>query len=399
MAGSLFSEWKQVWNNNAHRSVEFLTLSVNTQLGAVGQETSMIDIPNLGNPIFGIRMRLQGNMTTDANTVRLATNIIGRAFDVRIYKPDGKPLIYLGANGGVRVHTIAPGVNDTISPGDICMYSELFLERQLAKMDRASGRLGPQTGNGNVYVDILIPCYIPADAGTHRLQLRNSSFTWAAGTGTIYAANPANVPAVSTWTLELIEECLPMGATMTYFGVTNPQTIQANVGDNYWGQYLNRGQMIKAILLQSALPANTDDLRLTHEGNQIVDTEFEDQVALTTALFNCDFNMVGGSNYGLEEFGAGAAIIHAPHRNVAIIMPGDLIVSDSTQLHYECNTALQNVRVMQFQVMELPRAATRPEILSTQPAKSTPVVAVTESTAGSPQVNQGAGILGNLLTF
>jgi len=55
--------------------------------------------------------------------------------------------------------------------------------------------------------------------------------------------------------------------------------------------------------------------------------------------------------------------------------------------------------VMQFQVMELPRAATRPEILSTQPAKSTPVVAVTESTAGSPQVNQGAGILGNLLTF
>jgi len=91
MAGSLFSEWKQVWNNNAHRSVEFLTLSVNTQLGAVGQETAMIDIPNLGNPIFAIRLRLHGNFTTNANTVRLATNIIGRAFDVRIYKPDGKP--------------------------------------------------------------------------------------------------------------------------------------------------------------------------------------------------------------------------------------------------------------------------------------------------------------------
>jgi len=306
-------------------------------------------------------------------------------------------LLYLGANGGVRVHTIAPGGNDTISPGDVVMYNELFLGRQSAKMDRASGRLGPQTANGDVYCDIVIPVYIPADAGVHRIQLRNSTFTWAAATGTIYAANPANVPAVSTWTLELIEECLPVGASMSYFGVQNPQTIAANVGDNYWGQYLNRGTMLKAILLQSALPANTDDLRLTHEGNQIVDTEFEDQVALTTALFDCDFNMVGGSNYGLEEFGAGAAIIHSPHRNVAVIMPGDLIVSDSTQLHYEVNTAAQNVRLMQFQLMDLPRQATRPEVMSTQPAPSSPVVAVSERTAGPQPRMVGGGLLGSLL--
>ena len=315
MAGSLFSEWKQAWENNAHRSIEWNTISINTGLGAVGQETGYLDIPNFGNPIFGIRLRVQGNFTTDANAVRLATNLPGRAFDVRIYKPDGKPLIYLSGNGGVRVHTLAPGANDTISPGDIVMYAEHFLGRNMAKVDRASGRLGPQTANGDVYFEIFIPVYIPADAGTHKIQIRNNQFTWAAATGTVYAANPANVPAVSTWTMELIEECLPVGTTMSYFGVTNPQTVALAVGDNYLNQFLNRGQLVKAVLIQSALPANVDDIRLTQDAIQIIDTEFEDLVSLTQQIFDTDYAMVGGSNYGYEEFAGGAAIIHSAHRN------------------------------------------------------------------------------------
>lgn len=398
MAGSIFSEWQQAWNNNAHRSIEFNTLSVNTELGVVGQETSYITIPNYGNPIFGLRLRLHGNFTTNANTVRLATNIPGRAFSVRIYKPDGKPLLYLSGNGGVRVHTLAPGVNDTIAPGDVVVHQELFLGKAVAKTDRASGRLGPQTGNGDVYCDIFIPIFISADSGPHKLQLRNENFTWGAA-GSIYATNPANVPTVSTWTLELIEECLPCGASMSYVGCTNPQSISVAVGDNYLNQFLNRGQLVKAIAVQSALPANLEDIRLTQDAIQIVDTEFDDLVALTSNLFDCDFNSVGGSDYGLEEFGAGAAIVHSPHRNVAVIMPGDLMITDTTQLHIEVRTALQNIRMMQYMLMDLPREAARPEVISTQPAPSSPVVAVPGAPIGPASIPRvgGGGLFGGFL--
>lgn len=390
MAGSIFSEWKNAWDNNAHRSIEFSTLSVNTALGAVGQETSFIDIPNYGSPIFAIRLRLNGNMTTDANTVRFATNIPGRAFDIRIYKPDGRPLIYLSANGGVRVHSIAAAVNDTISPGDPVMFGELFSGKAMESVDRISGRLGPQTGNGSVYCDIIVPCYIPQDAGTHKLQLRNATFTWAAATGTVYATNPGNVPAVSTWTLELIEEMLPVGATMSYFGCTNPQTIGLVVGDNYLGQYLNRGQLLKALVLQSALPSNMDDLRLTQDANQILDTEFEDAVSLTTCLHICGFNdCYNGAAYGSDEFTA-AAIIYRPHRNVVVVQPGDLYVTEATQLHCSLLTAAQNMRMLQIQLMDLPRVAQRTEVISTQAAPSTPVVAV------NPNPNTGAGGVGTV---
>lgn len=399
MAGNIFSEWKQAWYNNAHRLIEWNTISVNTQLGAVGQETGFIDIPNFGNPIFGITLRLNGNFTTNANNVALATNVPGRAFDVRIYKPDGKPLVYLTANGGVRVHTIAPAGNDTISPGDPVMYSELFCGHDMAKVDRVSGRLGPQNANGSVYCNIFIPVYIPADAGTHKLQLRNSQFTWAAGTGTIYAANPANVPAVSTWTLEMIEHCLPVGTTMSYFGVTNPQTIGLVVGDNYMGQFLNRGQLVKALLIQSALPANLDDIRMTQDAIQIVDTEFEDLEALTEAMFDTDFATDRAQAYGIEEFAAGAAIVHSPHRNVGVVLPGDLMITDNTQLHITCNTAAQNIRLMQFMLIDLPRTASRPEVVSTQPAPSSPVVAVGSKPIGPGATSRvgGGGVLGGFV--
>ena len=398
MAGSLFSEWKQAWANNAHRSIEWNTISINNQLGAVGQETGFIDIPNFGNPIFGIRLRVHGNITTDANTVRLATNLPGRAFDVRVFKPDGKPLVYLSGNGGIRVHTIAPAANDVFSPGDVLMYGEAFVGKAMAKVDRASGRLGPQTGNGDLYFEIFIPIFIPADAGTHKIQIRNSEFTWGAA-GTVYATDPANVPVVSTWTMEFLEECLPIGTTMSYFGVTNPQTIGLVVGDNYLNQYLNRGQLVKAIMIQSALPANTDDIRLQQDAIQIVDTEFEDLVALTSQLFDCDYNAIGGNDYGIEEFGGGAAIIHSAHRNVATILPGDLVITDSTTLHMEIDTAAQNIRVLQFMLMDLPRQASRPEVISTQPAPSSPVVAVGNSPIGPTAQSTvgGGGILGSFI--
>jgi len=393
MAGSIVSEWRNAWFNNPHRVIEFNTLSVNNTLAAVGQETGMIDIPQIGQPIFAIRLRLNGNFTTDANAVRLATNVPGRAFDVRIFKPDGKALIWLQANGGVRLHTIAPAGNDTISPGDVVMFSELFVGKAMAHQDRVSGRLGPQTANGDVYCDIVIPCYIPADAGTHKLQLRNATFTWAAGTGTIYAANPANVPAVSTWTLELIEECLPAGATMSYFGVTNPQSIALAVGDNFIQQNLNRGKLLKMLIIQTPLPANTDDIVFAHNNADIIDTEMEDLISQTGFLFDTDFADVSGQAYGLEEFAAGAAIVHSPHRNVAVILPGDLVINDTTRLKMSIDTAAQTIRMIQCSLEELPRVATTPEIVSSQPAPATPVVAVAQNpvTGMSPRPTRNVG--------
>ena len=397
MAGTIFNEWRQAWFNNSHKTKEFNTLDITTY--AANQETGFIDIPNFGQPIWGLRLRYTGTLTTNGNDVRLATNLPGRAADVRIYKPDGRPLIYLAGNGGVRVNSAAPAstTNDLVSPGDVVMFSEPFIGTANADNDKASGRLGPQTGTGTMSFDVFVPCYIPADAGTHKLQIRNI-LTWANTTGTVYAANPAKVTA-SNWTLEIIEECLPAGATMTYFGCTNPMTIGLVVGDNYISSQLNRGMVLKALIMQSALPANLGDLRFEQDTVSILDTEMDDAIAHTHSIFTyMDYDRFR-PEYGQEEFGAGAAIIHSGHNNVVIIQPGDLLINEKTNLILELATAIQNLRVLQLTLIDLPRTATTPEVVSTQPGPSTPVVAVRPGNNNAPvqrQPNVGGGLLGGL---
>lgn len=400
-AGTIFNEWRQAWLNNAHKTKEFNTLDITTY--AANQETGFIDIPNFGQPIWGIRLRYTGTLTTNGNDVRLATNLPGRAADVRIYKPDGRPLIYLAGNGGVRVNSVAPsvGTNDIVSPGDVVMFAEPFVGTILADNDKASGRLGPQTTTGVLTFDIFVPCYIPADAGTHKLQIRNN-FTWVNTTGTVFAANMAKVTA-SNWTLEMIEECLPQGATMTYFGCTNPMTLGLVIGDNYVSSQLNRGMVLKSLIMQSALPANLGDLRFEQDTVSIMDTEYDDALAHTNSIFNyMDFNKFR-PEYGLEEFGAGAAIVHSGHCNTVIIQPGDLLINEKTNLILELATAPQNLRILQVTLIDLPRTATTPEVVSTQPGPSTPVVAVKPGNSGpygyapgqQPKIGNG-GLLGGL---
>ena len=402
MAGTIYNEWRQAWFNNSHKTKEFSTIDVTTW--TANQESGYIDIPNFGQPIFALRLRLTGTITTNGNDVRMATNLPGRMFDCRIFQPSGRPLVYLAGSGGVRVNSVAPsvGTNDLISPGDILLYGEPFLGTAIADMDRTSGRLGPQTGSGTFSFDVIIPCYIPQDAGTHKLQVR-MNMTCVNTTGSIYAANPAKVTAAA-WTMELIEECLPVGATCTYFGCTNPMTVGIVIGDNYISSQLSRGMILKSLVIQSALPANVNDIRFEQDTVSIVDTEYDDLVDETIAIFDyLDFNRYNAS-YGIEEFGGGAAIVHSGSKNTVIIQPGDLLINEKTNLIVELATAPQNLRILQIVLIDLPRTATTPEIMSTQAAPASPVVAVrpgNQPSAPLPIRNVGGaspGLLGRLFT-
>jgi hypothetical protein len=397
MPGSLYNEWRQCYFNNTRKSFEFANIGVNAQLGAPGAESEQIDIPNKGQPIFGIRLRLNAVMTTTGNAVGFATNIPARAFDIKIIRPDGKFLINLSANGGVSVHTAGWAVNDVIQPGDIRMYAEPFIGKAIDKNDHISGRLGLQTA-GPLPVpcfDLLIPCFIPADSGTHKIQLRCNQFTFLAGVGgTIAVANPVNL-TVCNFQLELIEECLPVGTNMSYFECTGPQTVGLVVGDNNIGNRLNRNKILKSLIIQSALPANMDQVDFLQNGNPIINTEFEDAVSGTIDQFPDMGIFDTGLNYGLDVYTV-LPILRAPFKNVMIVEPGDLLVTDATELNILLNAAVQNIRIMQLTLATLTRRAVPEEVQGIQPAPASPVVAIGSGYPQRVEQAQNTNIAGTL---